>query len=443
MKKAKLITIGLVGLVASLILTGCGNRATTANQMSSQSTQSSSSTPTLKVTLQRGKYQQAAGLLSVPVVLTNQGTNSTVINSENFTLNIAGHKFKPYQINGEPADYHYDFASGNIWQNTVSFDIGVHLTASELKQVKLTYKTDSGKSVTASKMSNTISQSKTKVSMQQTSGSPTDLGTYFNNAKEYQKTKKEREAENSRVPSLEDSFDDENYDQLRMWVAIPTTGSAGSKVAAVKIMNSTKTDMILPYRDFELVDKEGNEIQVDPSYRNYMLEIPHGKYTTVTIPMETTLKPSNGSYTVQLRKDPGGTSPSGSFFDTKDSFHEVEVVSSDETDIDTIFSLTADKYPSDDIKWSNQQVDTDNNKVSATVQLSDYFNLANRAAGYHVVGTNDDGTKKTVSVKKVTPKYVMTTDPAKVTWKVNNLADVMNYQHVVLQYKDKTILTLK
>lgn len=199
----------------------------------------------------------------------------------------------------------------------------------------------------------------------------------------------------------------------------------------------------MPYGDFELVDKDGNEIQVDPSYRNYQISIPHGKYTTVTVPMESKLTPADGPYHVEVRVDASGTSPSSSFFDTTKGFNAAEVMFSNEVDIDTLFSMSADKYPADKIKWANQQVDTANNEVRAQVTLADYYNLANHRANYHLITTNDDGSKRAFTVKKVSPKYVMTTSPKTITWHINKLGDAMNYQHVTLQSNGKTILQLK
>lgn len=435
-----------IALMSSMLLAGCGNRATTPNkdQFGGQTADKSNSQPTLKVVLQHGKYQQAAGLLSVPVVMANKGTNSTLVDSNNFTLHIGKYTFKPYQLGGEPADFHYNFAANNTWQNTISFNIGTHLTKQELKSVKLTYKTDNGKTITASHMDNTISQSKTRVNMQHAIA-PIDLGTYYQQSEKYltEVNKMKAHNANATVPSLDDRFQDDRFDQFKLWVAIPSTGDAGSKTAALKFYNGTRKDFFLPYGDFELVDKDGNEIQVDPSYRNYQISIPHGKYTTVTVPMESKLTPADGPYHVEVRVDASGTSPSSSFFDTTKGFNAAEVMFSNEVDIDTLFSMSADKYPADKIKWANQQVDTANNEVRAQVTLADYYNLANHRANYHLITTNDDGSKRAFTVKKVSPKYVMTTSPKTITWHINKLGDAMNYQHVTLQSNGKTILQLK
>lgn len=234
-----------IALMSSMLLAGCGNRATTPNkdQFGGQTADKSNSQPTLKVVLQHGKYQQAAGLLSVPVVMANKGTNSTLVDSNNFTLHIGKYTFKPYQLGGEPADFHYNFAANNTWQNTISFNIGTHLTKQELKSVKLTYKTDNGKTITASHMDNTISQSKTRVNMQHAIA-PIDLGTYYQQSEKYltEVNKMKAHNANATVPSLDDRFQDDRFDQFKLWVAIPSTGDAGSKTAALKFYNGTRKD---------------------------------------------------------------------------------------------------------------------------------------------------------------------------------------------------------
>lgn len=441
--KIKLLAkLSVMGLLLLTFLSGCGNnRATVAsNSQSNQSsvTSSSSSESNLQVTLQKGKFQQASGLLSVPVVMKNTGYNTTLIDSKKFTLHVGNVTLHPYQLGGEAADYHLDFSSNDTWQNTLTFNTGVHLTNSELKSVKLTYKLDNGKSITAKNLNTTASQSTNRVSMSQLK--TTDLGSYYKSTIAYIKEvnkQKEKDSNADNITSVEDKFQDANYDQLRMWVAIPSTGPQGSGNIVIKILNNTNSDFVLPYDDFELKDKNNNEVRVNPSYRQYMLYIPHGKYTTVAIPMEEKIVSKNSPYHVEMRVN------NGNFFDVNGGFFPAEVIFSNQVDANTIFSQSPKKYPSDDIQWSNQAVDTNNNRITADVKLTDYFYLDNKASGYKVVGSDDNGNQKVVGVTSASPRWVPTTDKTTVKWKVKNLSDVMNYPHVALQYDGQTILNLK
>ncbi|MEO5289303.1 hypothetical protein [Limosilactobacillus allomucosae] len=435
-KKFKIIGIATL---MPLMLAGCGNnKATIASKESNRQASSSvsSSQSALQIAFKHGKYEQASGLLSVPVVMKNTGSNSTLIDSNNFTLHVGKVKLHPYQLGAEPADYHIDFGTGNIWQNTLTFNTGVHLTDSQLKEVKLTYMTDSGKVITAEKLGLTASQSENRVSL--SSVNTTDLGSYYKQTEDYIKQVKKEKEENpdTQVESLKDEFQDDKYDQLRAWVAVPSTGPKGSSNVVLKVLNNTNSDFTLSYGDFELVDGSGNEIRVDATYRQYTLYIPHGKYTTVAIPMENSISSQNRPYHVELRQNQGGN-----FFTTKDGFNPIEIAFSNQVDANVLFSLSPAKYPQKSIQWSNQNVK--DNAITADVKLTDYFNLDNKSSGYKVVGNNDDGRQLVEPVTSATPRWVPTTDRTTVKWKVKDLSKVMNYTHVVLQYDGKTILTLK
>lgn len=441
MKVRKILLLCLV-LSLVVILSGCGKqKVTTANQHNKQEqSDSSSSRPTLSLEFVHGEYQQAAGLISVPIVFENTGSNRTLIDSNNFTLIVNGKKYHPYQENNEASDFHIDFSNNNVYQNTVTFNIKKRLTKSELKKVKLTYLTDKGNEVTAKKISKNVLLQDIRENV---SGyNPTDIGTYYKQSISYLENAAEQKKKdpNAKITSIEDRFNDKKYDQFHVWVAVPSTGNVGSKVVVFKVLNDSNTDFNVSYGDLELVDKNGNEIQVAPSYRNFNIQFPHGKYTTVVVPMEATLKSRKQPYQVEVRADSSGNNPTGSFFNTKRSFNPAEVKFSNEITSDSLFSLSPVQYPKDKIVWSDQKVDTASNTITAEVQLMDYFNLKND--NYQLIGFNDDGQREIEGVK-AKPAYVATTDKTKITWKAKNLNSVMAYQHVQLQNYGKTVLNLK
>lgn len=425
------------------LLVACGNQSSTSKSSSSSSQAQTSSQKALSVKLLHGKYEQCAGLISVPVIMKNAGTNSTLIDSNNFTLTINNKKYHPYQLGGEPADFHMNFNSSNIYQNTVTFDIHTHLINSDLKNIKLTYLNDQGKEVLAKPVSKNVNQNEIRPNI--TGVNPTDLGSYYKKAADYLKSnaKTKRENPKATLPTLEQQFQDSKYDQLRLWVAITGTGSQGGQNAVMKVLNDTKTDFIMHYGDIELVDKDSNEYQVNPAYRNYSVYLPHGKYTTLVVPFESQLTAAEKPYHVEVRQDQDGNNPEGSFMSTKNTFNPAETIFSKEVTANTLFSVSPDKYPKGSIRWTNPQINQANNTITAVVKLQDYFNLDNRLTNYQLVSSNDGGQKVVSSIRKVSPAFVDTTDSTKITWHVHGLSKALAYQHVALQSNGKTILQLK
>ena len=92
----------VVLFLATVLLSGCAN-----NKMPDLTNKNSSSKvdqekqPTVAIALARGKILQSSGLITIPVVLKNIGSNSTVISSKNFTLEVQGHKFNTFNAPGE------------------------------------------------------------------------------------------------------------------------------------------------------------------------------------------------------------------------------------------------------------------------------------------------------------------------------------------------------
>ena len=122
----RMILVGAAVLCMALNLTACGK----SNSVKEQNRSSSlSSQKTLNVQLLRGKFEQCSGLISVPVVLKNTGTNRTLIDSNNFALHLGGKTYHPYEISGEASDFHINFASKNTYQNTITFNVGKQLSS--------------------------------------------------------------------------------------------------------------------------------------------------------------------------------------------------------------------------------------------------------------------------------------------------------------------------
>src|SRR5699024_1515218 len=123
MKKIKkTILLYVIAVCSTTFLTACGNRATTP--VAQQQARRSSQQKSVQLGLYVGDIAQSENVLSMPVVVNNAGTDSTVISSQNFTLIIDGHKFKAFQVPDEPSDFHQDLGTTQSWQNVISFYIG-------------------------------------------------------------------------------------------------------------------------------------------------------------------------------------------------------------------------------------------------------------------------------------------------------------------------------
>ena len=93
-KHSNVLKFLLFMVTASLALTGCSNKATMPSaQQSQQNKQNQQQNVQLGVFM--GDVAQDQHMLTIPVIINNTGTNKTVISSQNFTLKIDGHKFKP------------------------------------------------------------------------------------------------------------------------------------------------------------------------------------------------------------------------------------------------------------------------------------------------------------------------------------------------------------
>src|SRR5699024_1343876 len=150
---------------------------------------------------------------SMPVVVNNAGTDSTVISSQNFTLIIDGHKFKAFQVPDEPSDFHQDLGTTQSWQNVISFYIGTKLSNSMLKKAQLTYQADNGSTVKAQFLSSSNAQSKLQ---NVTYSGYTSVPDYYAKSKQYIDNAKETVKTGGSANSLKDGLGDAKYDRFRM-----------------------------------------------------------------------------------------------------------------------------------------------------------------------------------------------------------------------------------
>lgn len=425
----KKVTVIATVALTMLTLTGCGNSETPHLAGSGLGTQRKQKT--VDMSLARGKISQSSGLMTIPVVLKNIGTNSTVISSKNFTLEIQGHKFKPFAVPDEASDYHQDFDSNRTWNNTLSFYLGTTLAKGQLKYVNLYYQMDNGKKIKAKILTTSTDQSDIRSTLNHDMKS---LGNYYQGIIDFTTKAKVAEKEGNSL-DLKDCFSDQDYDKFKIWVVIPKSDPSN---VIIKILNQTNTDVSIAFNDLELVDKNNDETRVSPSYRNYFLIVPHGKYSMISLPLESKLQISQKPFTTKVRTR-------DSFFSTKEAIYPIEtVISTNGKNINTLFSLTPKEYLNGNIFWSKPVLDIPNNKLFVTVEINDYFALHANAKAFSLVGLNAD---KTVGEKeicyKVSPKKITNSDPTSMTLKFKDLSMLKNYPHIELKYQNTKIMQVK
>lgn len=425
-KKSKLT---VVLFLATVLLSGCAN-----NKMPDLSNKNSSSKvdqdkqPTVAIALARGKILQSSGLITIPVVLKNIGSNSTVISSKNFTLEVQGHKFNTFNAPGEASDYHQDFDSNRIWNNTLSFYLGTTLTPKQLQHVKLFYQMDNGKEIQAKVLTTSTNQNNIRSNLNNHMKS---IGTYYSDITSF--VKKNKEGEDI---SLKDSFSDPDYDKFKTWIVVPKKDPHN---IIIKVLNQSNTDISISFNNIELVDRNNVETRVAPSYRNYFLIIPHGKYAMASVPMESKLDVSRKPFSTKVRAD------DNDFFSTQDAIYPIEtVISSNGKDINSLFSLTPKEYKKCNISWSKPVLDFENNKLSVTVELKDYFALHAKAKAFSLVGVNKD---KTIGDKeyccKLSPAKITKSDPTDMILSFKDLSLLKTYSNIELRYKNSKIMQIK
>lgn len=429
MKLKKLIGTSAVLLSSLTLLTACGNKAT--QSIGQQQARNTNTQKAVQLDMWYGDMAQSQGIITMPVVINNAGTNNTVISSQNFTLVIDGHKFKTFQVEGEPSDFHTNLQSSGTWSNLISFYLGTDLTKKQLKQVRLEYDADNGTVVKSKYLSSSDAPSK----LQQISKTGTDVADYYSRVADYIKQSKNNLKNGNKPNSLSSQFQDGKYDQFKFWVL---GSSKYSDVAIFKAINDTNTDMYLPLADIQLEDKDKNDIQVHPTYRSYIISIPHGKSITLGIPLETSLKASEVPYQVQLRSANGGNT---AFTSTKGTFYPAAVVFNDSSDFSKAFMITPDQYPKESIAWRKPNIKK--NTLSVDVRLYDYFYIDSDKSKYSLVGLNNDGTigDKEKPLEVTPTKITGAGDTMK--FKFDDLSVIKTYRKIALQYNGKTLFRIK
>lgn len=423
-KHKKKIFALLSFLVATAIFsTGCSS-ATQPKALSSQSSSSSSSSEVADTTLNYGMLTQAQGILSVPIVLTNNTDSDMDMSSDNFILKAYGHEIKPFQISGEASDFHETIGSGSSYQNVLSYYLGTTLTDKELKHVTLYYKMDNGKLARATE--------ETDETPTGSIGNYTSLSDYYSNTIDYNTQAEDNAKEGTDTASIGDQFSDSDYDKLYFWII----GSKHNKKQIyLKIANKTNTDFYLDFSSFELVNANGNETHIDPNYQGNTLLIPHGKTMNAVAPLERAISTDDAPYTVEFR-----TNSNSSFFDTKKAFHPVEFVISNSKLLKDAFTVSPDQYPKSGISWKKPKLS--GNTLTISVSLRDYFVIHAEAEKFKLVGVNKDGTAGDTEVPiSVSPLDINGDETIKL--KFNSLEAIKTYKKIVLKYGDETLSTVK
>lgn len=426
----KKVRIAVAIVSCFLLLSGCGTNKATIRSQQTQAQQGQSNQPkNIDLKLSYGGACQTENLITVPVIVNNIGKNSTVISSRNFSLIIDGHKLKPFQANGEPSDFHSDLAANASWQNTLSFYAGTKVANKLLNAAYVEYEADNGKTVRGNLITNAHAQEE----IQKMTFNATSLGDYYAKAADYITESKESIKTGNAPSSLKNQFQDSKYDQLRVWMLNSTKYS---DIVIIKVLNMTNTDMILPFGDFQVEDKDKNDIQSHPDYRPYTALIPHGKAITLGIPMEAKLRKSEQPYQVMFRP-----SHSGAFINTKKTFNEAEFALNDSKDLSTAFKTTPDKYPEGGVKW--KKVDFGKKELVVKATLYDYFYIQVNKEKYALVGLNNNGTVgDSATPLSVTPTTISGKGSlVKLTF--DDLSVIKSYKKIALKYNDKTLIKIK
>ncbi|QNQ82942.1 hypothetical protein FP435_00115 (plasmid) [Lactobacillus sp. PV037] len=428
-KRLKVIA-GLVGI--SVVLTACGNsnKPMVASSNQDNSTQQSKN---VDLALVAGKPVESMNSLSVPVVLKNLGKNGTVINTDKFYLKIDGEKIQPLDVAKEPSNYHEDFMSNELWSGTLTFYLGTALTTKQLKSLEIYYEQENGQVIKGKFLNSNFSHasiSNTKAEKEQ------QLGDYYSNITDYISQARHSLEDRGIPTSLKERFSDSNYDQVHAWIII---SSKNPDTAILKVVNHSNTPLALSYDDLEVVDKNSNEIRIDPYYRSFYIEILPNKVSTTVLKLDSsTVKTAN--YVAKVR----GTTNNRTYQSTDRAFHPIEVLQSDQSDLSKAYTLEPDQYPSSHIKYKDPNLDLKHNIFTFKVAINDYFSLALNKNKISIVGVNKDGSSDDKETPyKITPKNISSTNPTKIELIFDDLSVLKAYPHLELRYDNKKLMRIK
>lgn len=413
------------------LLSGCGSKTTTPGAKINTNQSSSNQQQTVNINFQHGDWVQAGKMITVPVLLNNTGTNSTVIDSKNFTLKIGTYKFKPYSLNKAVESYHVDFKPNASWTNVLSFYLGANVNKRDLSKAKLIYKQDDGKEAVASYRSE--QDDDTKITDNSTNANLT-IGSYYDEVKSYISDARKMARSGDDPPSLQSKFDDKNFDRVSLWIVQPA--NCQNKVI-VKAMNQSKSDIVIDFNNIEFVDNSNNdEIRVRTDFRDYKANLYHNKFVTFVLPLDSNLKLSN-RYTLYVR------SGDNDFFTTENSFSPSFVNYSQHEDLRKVFSLDPSQYR-DHIKWKKLGFNVNTNTLNVQVKISDYYTLDMDPRKFVLRGTTKKGKSvANVTSKDVSPDSVTSNNNTKIGIEFGDLTHVAAADKIDLYYSNKKILTIK
>lgn len=435
MKIKKIINISSVLMMAPILLTACSSQQATPD-FGGESEQQQQKT--VDINLYQGQPSQSAGLFTLPVILKNSGTNSTVVSSRNFTLQIQGHKFKPFKIEKTPADFHMNLESGGVFNDTLAFYLGTTLNSKQLKQAQLTYEMDNGKVKNANIMTANFDQSNTHSDI---TANMKPIGDYYQDIKTYIKQTKQAKTQGQDMTSLNNQFQDADYDKFRMWALV---NKQDSKNIILQVYNQTNTDIVIPFNNIELVSNNGDELRTDPEYRNNYLCVPHGKFEVITIPLEGKPDMTDDPFNIYVKASNSTSSTSNNFFSTKGTYYPVETVVTNAKDIGSAFTLSPNQYAKGSIQWSKPVLNFKDRTFSCTVELNDLFTLKSDRTKYSLVGIDKDGTDGDEEIPKdVQPLKITSGLPTQIDMKFGSLKVLKTYHHIELRYNNKKILNIK
>lgn len=420
-------------LVITLSACSNHNKATKINSNSSLYTNNS------KIAFYHGDVDQTAGIFTVPILMQNNSDDDTQVKSNNFTLLVDKKRIKPIEVDSEPTDYHDAFKAGGNWKNIVSFYLGTKIKSNQMSKVTLLYKLDNGKEIAAKAIN--LSKINKLLGSENVNLSEKSLGEYYSDMKDYQKNQNGESTSGSSSNTLEDQFNDSKYDNLHTWI---TASTKFPNSIVLKVQNDTNTDFNFVADELELVNKNGQEIQIAPNYYNFAANIPHDKYLTITLPLEAKLNKNDGPYTVRFKNNNSSNNSDSSYESTKSTPYPVEMVLNDADDYTNLYTATPDQIGTRALQFSNIKLSYAKKTLTATINNDDYYNLKMAVNKFTLVGVDKDGTVGDEQVPIAgNPTTVRSREAEQLKLKFKSFTTLKTYKKIVLKYNNQTLFNIK